>query len=84
LPPSTKSKAFLGAYHKGKKAAIAGKSRSECPYADHRTKSGSVTFGRAFQRYWRLGFDEMAHSEPVDESGSPEKESLPEPEMHGV
>lgn len=58
--PSTKNKAFLGAFSKGKEAAISGLPPETCPYDDHRTKNGSVTFSRAFKKYWMLGYTQFA------------------------
>ncbi|MFD2671918.1 Rmf/CrpP family protein [Marinicrinis sediminis] len=60
LLPSTKNKAFLGAFSKGKEAALSGLPPESCPYNDHRTKNGSVTFSRAFKKYWMLGYTEFA------------------------
>lgn len=55
--PSTKNKAFLSAYGKGWDAAENGYSPDSCPYTDHRTKSGAITFSRAFMKYWIMGYE---------------------------
>lgn len=61
--PSTKNKAFLRAFSKGKEAALSGLPPETCPYSDHRTKNGSVTFSRAFKKYWMLGYTEFASND---------------------
>lgn len=45
------------AYHKGVHAAqkLQG---STCPYVDHRTARGCVTFSRAFIRAWIAGYED--------------------------
>lgn len=47
-----------GAYRKGILAFIAGKpyTAESCPYEDHRTHRGSVTFSRTFIRAWEYGW----------------------------
>lgn len=68
LPPTTKNKAFLGAYLKGQTAARTGLSPETCPYSDHRTQGGSVTFSRAFKKYWMLGYYEFSKEDFSPES----------------
>lgn len=48
---------------KGRKAAMDGKSEKDCPYFDHRTHTGSVTFSRAFRNAWFDGFREAAKAQ---------------------
>lgn len=54
--PTTRNRAFLAAYRKGRDAKLAGKPRVS-PYYDQRTHRGSVTYSRAFNRYWLQGWD---------------------------
>ena len=51
----TKSKAFLATYKRGYAAGRAGKPKTANPSPDRRTFHGSVTFSRAFIRYWNEG-----------------------------
>ncbi len=44
------------AFWNGHKAGLAGVSPIECPYTDHRTFRGSVTFARAFLKAWHAGW----------------------------
>ncbi len=52
------SKALEGARKKGLTAGKEGKPDTACPYADHRTCHGAVTFSRAFIRAWLEGWEE--------------------------
>ena len=56
------NRAHRGAFWKGVAAAKAGEPESSCPYPDHRTDRGSVTFARSFLRAWRTGW-RMYHEE---------------------
>jgi hypothetical protein len=53
------NKAFVGAYNRGYRDGVKGKSERDCPYPDYRCgKHGHViTFSRAFRRYWRDGLE---------------------------
>lgn len=51
--------AFEGAERKGREAAEAGQPESACPYGDHRTWRGAVTFSRGFIRAWLKGHREV-------------------------
>jgi ribosome modulation factor len=44
------------AFAKGHAAALAGQSESDCPYRDHRTWRGSVTYARVWRNHWFKGF----------------------------
>ncbi len=46
------------AERKGREAARAGKRLQSCPYKDHRTHTGAVTWSRSFIRAWHKGFEE--------------------------
>lgn len=61
--PTTRNRAFLAAYRKGREAKLAGKPRTP-PYPDERTLRGSVTYSRAFRRYWLNGWDSAVGEEP--------------------
>lgn len=50
------SMAYAGAWRKGAHAALDDKPESSCPYKDHRTYHGAVTWSRAFQRIWFAGY----------------------------
>lgn len=50
------NRALDSAWKKGALAAVEGKPLSACPYWDHRTYRGGVTFSRAFQRAWCEGW----------------------------
>lgn len=53
------NKAFAKAKFKGAEARATGQSRNMCPYPDHRGGYHEMaTWSRAFQRYWRDGWDE--------------------------
>ena len=53
------NKAFEAAKRKGAAARDAGQKRNMCPYPDHRGDwQNSVTWSRAFGRYWYEGYDE--------------------------
>jgi hypothetical protein len=55
------NRAMASAYRKGALAAIEGKKLTDCPYLDHRTNRGSVTFSRAFERAWCEGWHVGKH-----------------------
>ena len=59
--PATRSRAFVGAWRKGRGAALEGKSLLDCPYPDRRAgaRNHIVTFSRAFRKYWRDGFESV-------------------------
>lgn len=54
---ATRNAAFASAFTKGATARLAGQPASNNPYPDYRTDRGSVTFSRAFARYWREGWE---------------------------
>lgn len=57
FPPEIKQRRWgLSAFKEGWFAAFKGEPR-ECPYHDHRTVRGSVTFSRAYIRKWLAGYD---------------------------
>jgi len=49
---------FHTAKQKGREAAMAGLPRDTCPYLDHRTDRGTITWSRAFMRAWLEGYDQ--------------------------
>jgi len=57
--PPTRNRAFVGAWHKGRRAALEGGSLADCPYPDRRAGEHGqiVTYSRTFRRYWRDGFE---------------------------
>lgn len=55
---SGESPALLGAFRKGAHAAFSGVA---CPYPDHRTGRGSITFSRSFRRAWFRGLAKAQH-----------------------
>jgi hypothetical protein len=59
--PATRSRALVGAWRKGRAAAIAGKTLADCPYPDRRCGPFGrvVTFSRAFRKWWRDGFESV-------------------------
>jgi hypothetical protein len=57
MKPKTRNQAFHGAYWKGYEARKKGKPKVS-PYPDWRTSTGEVTFSRAFDRYWREGWED--------------------------
>ena len=59
--PSTRNRALVGAWHKGRAAAIAGSTLDDCPYPDRRAGEHGqiVTFSRAFRKWWRDGFESI-------------------------
>ena len=59
MAPITKNKAFKSVYWKGYNACMNDKI-AEPPYADWRTNRGSVTFARAFIRYWMRGYKDAS------------------------
>lgn len=59
MVPRTKNKAFLSVYWKGHKACMDGMN-ADPPYADWRTNRGSVTFARAFIKYWMRGYQDAS------------------------
>jgi len=48
--------AYDGAYRKGAQAFKDGLKERNCPYEDHRTYHGAVTFSRAFIKAWLTGY----------------------------
>lgn len=50
------NKAYVGAYKKGVEAYRQQVPLRLCPYPDHRTNRGSITFSRAFRRAWFEGW----------------------------
>ncbi|MFC3767680.1 Rmf/CrpP family protein [Paenibacillus sp. GCM10012303] len=78
--PSTKNKAFIGAFCRGREAARNGQPPETCPYSDHRTKNGSVTFSRAFKKYWMLGYTEFAADDCSSFEVKPVSESARNPD----
>ena len=65
--------AFLAAYRKGYQARLDGKSEKSCPYKDHRTWYGGITFSRAFIHRWEDGWYDAhreltKHHDPADAS----------------
>jgi len=52
------NRALEGAKRKGAMACKTGFNRRSCPYEDHRTYRGAVTFSRAFIKAWLEGWDE--------------------------
>ena len=59
------NQAFETVREKGRQAHRDGLPESACPYEDHRTHDGSVTFARAFIRAWLDGWREMDRVETV-------------------
>ena len=59
--PATRSKAFIGAWRKGRQAALDGRSLMDCPYPDRRCGPFGrvVTFSRAYRKFWRDGFESV-------------------------
>lgn len=56
------NRALDGAYRRGMEAAREGRPRVP-PYPDHRTRTGRVTFSRAFRRAWLEGYDAVSGGE---------------------
>ena len=56
--PDTKNRALLGAFRRGTRDAENGVHQN--PYGDIRAVRGSVTFSRAFRRFWQRGHDSVA------------------------
>ncbi len=54
----TANKALLAAMEKGRQARRSGLSEYSNPYPDLRTERGSITFSRAFRRFWVEGWRE--------------------------
>ena len=50
-------KAAATVEEKGRQAALAGAGPEACPYPDHRTYHGAVTFSRAWRRAWQKGYN---------------------------
>ena len=50
------NRAFAGSWKMGWVKGFIGEPK-ESPYADHRTDGGSVTYSRAFAKYWEEGWD---------------------------
>jgi hypothetical protein len=53
-----RNRAFQGAYKKGFRAGEEGKPKSHNPYCDERTARGSVTYSRAFLKFWDEGWED--------------------------
>jgi hypothetical protein len=58
MTTSTKNKAFLSAYNKGKKMACYGMSSESNPYKDKLNSKGRPTFSRAFRKFWLEGWQD--------------------------
>lgn len=52
-----KRDAYFGAFNKGRDARKFGQGKGRCPYPDHRTSRGAVTFSRGFRNAWRDGWE---------------------------
>lgn len=50
------NRALRGAYLKGQRAQLEGEPKSACPYADHRTLRGRLTWSRAYEKAWSDGW----------------------------
>jgi ribosome modulation factor len=61
---------FEVAEQKGNAAFAAGLAESACPYHDHRTIRGGVTFARAYRRAWIKGYRRAAQGEPAAQNTS--------------
>ncbi|MCK4958032.1 MAG: hypothetical protein KAT00_01500 [Planctomycetes bacterium] len=61
------NRAFLGAYNKGRLAFRDSEDAAVCPYPDKRCGKYDhiVTFSRAFQTYWREGFEDEKAGLPM-------------------
>jgi len=58
-PRDDENRALKGAYRKGREAYADGQPIERCPYPDWTTARGSVTFSRAFRRYWFEDYEEL-------------------------
>ena len=62
------AKHFYGAYHNGYCAFQVWPNTDDvpalCPYQDHRTSDGKVTFSRAFRNLWIEGFEDARDGLP--------------------
>lgn len=58
------AKNFFAAYQRGRSAFRQQGHLATCPYADIRCgQHGQIpTFSRAFQRYWREGFEDQSYN----------------------
>lgn len=56
MEPNTKNNGFRGAFWRGGDAFWRGEPIEACPYLDKWTSRGSVTFSRAFIRFWEDGW----------------------------
>lgn len=70
------NKAFLGAYRKGRKAYELEGAEAQCPYPDKRggIYDHVITYSRAFQKYWREGFEDAQSFKPVRYFFEPKEE----------
>ena len=50
------NRSMRGAYMKGARAFLSGETLGDCPYRDHRTDSGRLSWSRAYIRAWSDGF----------------------------
>jgi hypothetical protein len=57
------NQAFETVREKGRQARRDGFPETACPYEDHRTHGGSVTFARGFIRAWLDGWRELDRAE---------------------
>lgn len=57
----------MGAHTRGRSACINGEPRSSCPYHDHRTMRGAVTWSRGFRKSWLAGWDEEDLTRTLEE-----------------
>ena len=63
--PKPTSRAFLGAYRKGRQARRDGKRVTFCPYADKRGNyHNNVTFARSFIGFWEEGWNDERAGKP--------------------
>lgn len=79
--------ALNGAYRKGREAYIADVPRTRCPYPDHTTARGAVTFSRAFRHAWLDGWDRAqiedgALCKTMQSGEPPEQCKLPDAGCH--
>ena len=57
------SKQTDAAKEKGRIAYLEGKTFKDCPYWDHRTVNGKVTFSRSYRKAWFDGFKQAQKDE---------------------
>lgn len=63
-----RSRAFQSALRKGYEAFHAGEKKTACPYTDHRTWYGGVTFSRAFIKRWEEGWESASEGKTLEEA----------------